>query len=202
MTAKDLRQIARLAIFVGKRGRGSNMRAISKACEDRKIDGKVALVVSQSPNSEAVALAHDLGLNVAVIDSQINDYGEALVACLEENATEIICLAGYMRLLPDAVVNAFPGRILNVHPALLPKFGGKGMFGIHVHKAVIQSGEIISGCTVHVVTERYDEGQIILQKECPVSKSDTPESLATKVGVLEYETYPEAIQMLWKKIRA
>ncbi|MFN3683119.1 MAG: formyltransferase family protein, partial [Fimbriimonadaceae bacterium] len=106
----------------------------------------------------------------------------------------LVCLAGYMRLLPKEVLDSFPNRVLNIHPALLPKFGGKGMYGMRVHEAVLRAGEAESGCTVHLVNERYDEGPIVVQLRCPVLPDDTPETLAARVLELEHRAYPEAVR--------
>ena len=105
-----------------------------------------------------------------------------------------------MFLLPQEVVRRYEGRILNIHPALLPKYGGKGMYGIHVHEAVIAAGEKESGCSIHFVNERYDEGAVLLQKKCPVLPDDTPESLAERVLDLEHTAYPEALKMLVERL--
>ena len=113
---------------------------------------------------------------------------DALSSC------SIVCLAGFLRLLPTEVLNGFPGRILNIHPSLLPKFGGKGMYGIRVHEAVLAAGENESGCTVHLVSEHYDEGAILLQRRCAVLPDDTPETLAARVLKEEHIAYIQAIK--------
>lgn len=113
---------------------------------------------------------------------------------------DFICLAGFMKLLPSEVLRAFPNRVLNIHPALLPKFGGKGMYGHHVHEAVLAAGEKESGCTVHLVTDQYDEGEILVQLCCPVRATDTPESLAARVLELEHRAYPEAVRLLMERL--
>ena len=109
------------------------------------------------------------------------------------DGADVVCLAGYAKLVPAEVVVRFPGRMLNVHPALLPKYGGKGMWGQRVHEAVIAAGETESGCTVHLVDEEYDRGPILLQMTCPVLSDDTPESLGARVLALEHVAYPQAL---------
>jgi phosphoribosylglycinamide formyltransferase 1 len=113
--------------------------------------------------------------------------------------TDLIVCAGFLWKIPDSILKAFPNRIINIHPALLPKFGGKGMYGMNVHKAVIEAGEAESGITIHYLNEHYDEGKIITQKKCKVEKGDTPEMLAQKVQVLEHEWYAKTIQDILTK---
>lgn len=134
-----------------------------------------------------------MGVRAAVIEPG-EDYGARLLA--ELGSCDWICLAGYLRLLPSEVLARFPNRVLNIHPALLPKFGGKGMYGQRVHEAVIAAGETESGCTVHYVNEQYDEGAIILQRRCPVEAVDTAETLAARVLEQEHLAYVEALAKL------
>ena len=158
----------RIAILVSGPSRGSNMQAIIEACRDGRIpDSAVVAVVGARDDAPA----------------------------LQKAQPDLICLAGYMRLLPAQVVQAYPMRILNIHPALLPLFGGKGMYGLKVHQAAIDSGMKITGCTVHFVDEGYDTGPIILQRCVPILDDDTPETLAARVLPLEHETYIEAIRL-------
>jgi formyltetrahydrofolate-dependent phosphoribosylglycinamide formyltransferase len=163
------------------------MRALVEAVRQGTIPGaEVSVVVAPSATSPALASAQELGVTVAVAKSD-DELVEAFAEC------DVVCLAGYMRLVPAALIAAHPDRILNIHPALLPKFGGKGMYGHHVHEAVLAAGETESGCTVHFVNEQYDEGQILLQHRCPVLPDDTAESLAARVLQLEHRAYPEAV---------
>src|SRR5208337_379575 len=124
-------------------------------------------------------VARRKGLAVGVVPYKIEDYAARLLDLLQSERCDLICLAGFMRLLPSEILDAYPDRILNIHPALLPKHGGKGMYGMHVHEAVLAAGDKESGCTVHLVNERYDEGRIVLQMRCPVEAGDTPETLAS-----------------------
>src|SRR5687768_1122442 len=162
--------MTRIAIIVGTKGRGSNMRAIVEACRLGRLNATVSVIVSPSAYTPAVDSAEALGVTVAVIEDFEND----LAAVLTDNGIDLVCLAGYMRLIPESVVRAYEGRMLNIHPALLPRYGGKGMWGMKVHEAVLEAGEKESGCTVHFVSEQYDEGSIFLQMKCPVEPYDTP----------------------------
>lgn len=186
----------RIAILVGTKGRGSNMRAIIEACQSGRIPGEVVAVFSPKDNTPAVQNAHALGTEVIIVNPDEPDFAVHFLSLVHCMRIDLLCLAGYMRLLPKEIVQAMPGRILNIHPALLPKFGGKGMYGMKVHEAVIASGEKESGCSVHYVTEKYDEGEILLQKKCPVYPEDTSQSLAERILPLEHECYVEAIN-LW-----
>lgn len=193
---------ARIAVLVGSQGRGSNMRALAEACARGELPARVGLVVSPREESGAVASARELGLDVAVLPYKDPAYAERLVALLQGATTDWVCLAGTMRLLPSEVLAAYPDRVLNIHPALLPKFGGKGMYGIHVHEAVLASGESESGCTVHRVNERYDEGEIVLQLRCRVDPGDTAETLAARVLQLEHQAYAKALAMEIERVRS
>ncbi|MER3414441.1 MAG: phosphoribosylglycinamide formyltransferase [Armatimonadota bacterium] len=189
----------RLAVLVGTKGRGSNMEAIVRACKDGRLPMEVVCVIAPSSNAPALYRARFLGAPVRVIESKGDRFANDLLAVLEAERVDLLCLAGFMRLLPEQVVRALPSRILNIHPALLPKFGGKGMYGMRVHEAVIASGDRESGATVHFVNERYDEGSILLQKRVPVEEGDTPETLAARVLLVEHETYVEAIRLWWER---
>ena len=179
--------------MVGPKGRGSNMAALAAACATGMIDAEIAVVIAPKEGSPALDRANELGLKTAVVEPG-EDFGERLLAAFE--GCQVVCLAGFLRLLPAEVLAAFPDRVLNIHPALLPKFGGKGMYGHHVHEAVLAAGETESGCTVHLVNEKYDEGRILVQKRCPVHPEDTPDTLAARVLELEHEAYPEALNLI------
>jgi len=140
-----------------------------------------------------------MGLDVAIVPPTEEGYGTAMKDALA--GCDWVCLAGYLRLLPVEVLRAFPGRILNIHPALLPKFGGKGMYGSRVHEAVLNAGETESGATVHFVNERYDEGEIVVQFKCPVLKKDTPQTLAGRVLALEHGAYVRALKQLLRSAK-
>ena len=143
-----------------------------------------------------------MGLHVEVIaPDPLDTYGERLLGALQAAGAKWICLAGYTRLLPAQVLAAYPNRVLNVHPALLPKYGGKGMYGMRVHEAVLGSDDTESGCTVHFVNEHYDEGAIILQRTAPRLPDDTPETLAKRVLGQEHLAFPEALAEVIRRER-
>lgn len=192
--------MARIAILVSGKGRGTNMEAIIRACQSGVIpQSEVVLVVGTRPDAPALARAEALGVPTMIVNPRDfpddSAYGDTLLWVLERVQPDLICLAGYMRLLPECVVKAYPNRIMNIHPALLPQFGGKGMYGLRVHEAVLQSGAKETGCTVHFVDEHYDTGPIILQRAIPVLEGDTPETLAERLLPVEHATYVEAIRL-------
>jgi formyltetrahydrofolate-dependent phosphoribosylglycinamide formyltransferase len=154
---------------------------------------RVGLVVSDRPGAGALGRARTACVPERVIstkDRNPDDVAAETLAALAEHGVQVVCLAGYLKLLPAPVVQAFPGRILNIHPALLPAFGGKGMWGMHVHRAVLESGARLSGPTVHLVDEAYDRGRILAQWPVPVLPGDTTESLAARVLAVEHRLYP------------
>lgn len=183
----------RVAFFVGTKGRGSNMACLVTACLSGDITAIPSLVISPKDKTPAVIRAESLLVPVAVVQKG-DDYRARLLSALSDAEIDYICLTGYMFLLPVEIVQKYEGRILNIHPALLPKYGGKGMYGKHVHEAVLAAGDTESGCSVHVVTEQYDEGQVVLQKRCPVLPGDTVETLAERVLGLEHTAYAEALK--------
>lgn len=192
--------MARIVILVSGHGRGTNMEAIIRACQSGRIpDSQVVLVIGTREEAPAIQKARALGVPTAIVSPRefpdSETYGDALLEALQRVQPDLICLAGYMHLLPACVVHAYEGRIMNIHPALLPNFGGKGMYGLRVHEAVLQSGAKETGCTVHFVDENYDTGPIILQRKIPVLEGDTPESLAERLLPVEHETYIEAIRL-------
>ncbi len=188
--------MVKVAILVGGKTRGSNMEAIALACANGSVPAKVTIVIAPHAESPAMDTATRLKLPTAALSSKEEDYENKLVHALREADADYVCLCGYLSLLPELVLRLFPNRVLNIHPALLPKFGGKGMYGIRVHQAVVAAREVESGCTVHLVTNQYDEGEVLLQKTCPVLPEDTPETLATRVLFLEHAAYPEALKKL------
>ncbi len=188
----------RIAVLLsGRQGRGSNMSAIAAACVSGQISGTVAAVIGNYADSPALTRARDLGLPAQSISSRQEEtaYADALLSALQAAQTDLVCLAGYMRKVPSAVIAAYPGRILNIHAALLPSFGGQGMYGHHIHEAVLAYGAKVSGCTVHFVDEHYDTGPVIVQSVVPVEENDTPETLAARVLAAEHAAYPHAVAL-------
>jgi formyltetrahydrofolate-dependent phosphoribosylglycinamide formyltransferase len=189
-----------LAVFVGPRGRGSNLMALHAAAQEGRLSARIVAVIAGRKDAPALIRAEESGIPTFAIDpkryEEDEQYGAALMAILRDTGADTIALAGYLRRLPTAIVEKYRHRIVNVHPALLPAFGGKGMYGHHVHHAVLEYGVKVSGCTVHFVDEAYDTGPIILQKVVPVEEDDTPETLAARVLTQEHAAYIEALQLL------
>jgi len=182
----------RIAAFAS--GRGSNLNAILTKIESGALrNAKIVLVVSNNSNSGALALARRHEIEAvhlsAIAYPNPAEYERVMIELLTDCRIQLILLAGYMKLLPAEVVRRFPERILNIHPALLPRHGGKGMYGLNVHKSVIESGDTESGVTIHYVNEKYDDGSIIRQQKVPVLHDDTPERLAARVLEVEHDLY-------------
>lgn len=179
-------------------GRGSNFQAIFDAIQQDLLPARVTLVLSNKGDAGVLELARALSLPaVHLSHKQFPDeasFASAMLDALKKHDVHIIALAGYLKKVPSAVVREYRNRILNIHPALLPSFGGAGMYGHHVHEAVIASGARFSGATVHLVDEEYDRGPIVLQKTVPVETGDNPETLAAKVLKIEHEIYPLALK--------
>ncbi|MDP8240738.1 MAG: phosphoribosylglycinamide formyltransferase [Candidatus Hatepunaea meridiana] len=185
-----------LAIFLS--GTGSNFKAIAEAIEQGKIPAKITLVASNKPDTLGLITAKDMGFYTTVFQrSEYPDgasFANYMLGILSEREVHLIALAGYLRKIPPNVLRAFSNRIVNIHPALLPKFGGKGMYGMNVHRAVIEAGESESGVTIHSVNEEYDCGEIIAQRRVPVLTDDIPETLAARVLKVEHQFYSEVIK--------
>lgn len=188
-----------IAIMVSGHGRGSNMQAIIDACGEGRITGRVAVVIGVKDDAPAMERARSQGIATAEIRPKAFDsdeaYGAAILDVLTEHQVDLICLAGYMRILPASICSTYKHRVMNIHPALIPLFCGKGMYGEHVHQAAVDYGVKVSGCTVHFVDEQYDTGPIILQRTVPVEEGDTAETLAARVLVQEHIAYPQAVQL-------
>lgn len=182
-------------IIVFASGSGSNAENIIKYFKD---SGKVKVTCLLSNNPEAYALkrAESLGISTKVFTREgFYDNGEVLEFLLRSQP-DLIVLAGFLWLVPQNIVKAFPNRIVNIHPALLPKYGGKGMYGSRVHEAVLRNGEKESGITIHFVNEHYDEGSTLFQATCRIEPEDNLQALEAKIHALEHAHYPEVIQQL------
>jgi formyltetrahydrofolate-dependent phosphoribosylglycinamide formyltransferase len=195
---KNVTDHLKIAVFAS--GKGSNFEAIVKAIKEGRINGAgIVCVVSNNSGAGALETARKNGipaLHISRLQFESDaDFDGHLLDALERHGANFIALAGYMKRVSPAVIAHYKNRIVNIHPALLPDFGGAGMYGEHVHQAVIASGARVSGATVHVVDEVYDHGAIILQKTVPVAPDETPETLAKKVLAVEHEIYPEAIAL-------
>lgn len=192
----------RLAIFAS--GRGSNLRAIYNAIRSGDLKGvELTLVLSNNSSAEALVFAkeHQIeALHLSPLVSGEEFYEGELLKALQDREIDLIALAGYMRKIPDSLIAAYRHRIVNIHPALLPEFGGSGMYGSRVHEAVLAAGKPVTGASVHYVEGEYDSGEIILQSECPVHPGDTPQTLGKRVLQCEHELYPKALQIVINKL--
>ena len=186
----------KIAVFAS--GNGSNAENIIRYFKDNE-EIRVALIISNKANAYVHTRAKNLGVPSCTFSKDEFEKGDSILQKLREYQIDFIVLAGFLLKIPDSILKAYPQRIINIHPALLPKYGGKGMYGNHVHKAVLQAGEKESGISIHYVNERYDEGDIIFQARCPVLPSDTCEELAQRVHRLEYEYYPRVIEKIAKQ---
>ena len=153
----------------------------------------VTEVLSNKKDAKVLERANRLKVSCRSFNRDQLNNSENVLSILKENADYVI-LAGFLWKIPSEIINAFPNRIINIHPALLPKYGGKGMYGMHVHNAVIENNETVSGITIHFVNENYDEGAIIFQKSIDVLPNDTAEDVAQKIHILEYEYFPRIIE--------
>lgn len=185
--------LKRLAIFAS--GSGSNAEKIAEYFANHP-DIVVTLILSNNPQAGVIPRARRLHIPVVLFDRKTFYDTLKVIEILQNEHIDLVVLAGFMMLIPEAMVQAFPNKIVNIHPALLPKYGGKGMYGHFVHEAVVAAREPESGISIHFVNERYDEGDIIFQATCPVTPEDTPDEVARKVQVLEHEHYPEVVEQL------
>ena len=190
----------RLAVLLS--GGGTTMQNLNERTRAGALDAELACVVASNSTCFGIERARELGLPVEVLPrKEYADkfaFSDAVFGACRKHQADLICLAGFLSLLvipPD-----YEGKVLNIHPSLLPSFGGKGMHGKHVHQAVLDHGCKVSGCTVHLADNTYDTGPIVVQKCCEVKDEDTAESLAARVFELECESYPEAIERVWRRV--
>jgi phosphoribosylglycinamide formyltransferase-1 len=190
----------RLKIAVFASGRGSNFESILNSIESGKIKNtEIVCVLSNKSDAGALEFAKRKNIPAVHISRQQyltnDDFASSLIKRMDEFEVNFIVLAGYMKILSPVIVRKFKNRIINIHPALLPRFGGKGMYGIHVHEAVLKSGENISGASVHIVDEEYDHGPILMQETVNIDENETVETLAAKVLKVEHKIYPEVVRL-------
>lgn len=183
-----------IAIFLS--GKGSN--AIEFIQKEKEYDYKVALLVSSIESSPALKLAQDKNIPILVLNKEKFLNGNELVELLQSLKIDLIVLAGFLWKIPDYLLNLFPNSIVNIHPSLLPKYGGKGMYGMHVHRAVKQNQEEESGISIHLVNEKYDDGALIFQAKITLDQNDSAESISEKVLSLEHQHYPRVVHELCK----
>ena len=186
-------------IVIFASGAGSNAQQIINYFKESE-DVTIALVVCNKPGAGVVAIAEKENIPVLLIEKERFFRGDGYLTELETAKTDLIVLAGFLWKIPQALVQAFPRRIINIHPALLPKYGGKGMYGAYVHESVISAGEMESGITIHWVDEHYDNGDVIFQTACPVLDGDTPETLAKRIHQLEHLHYPRVVEEVLKNL--
>lgn len=174
-------------------GAGSNAKKIIEYFHGHK-DITVSLIVCNKAGAGVLKIAEQAGIPTLLIEKEKFFRGNAYADELKERGIGFIVLAGFLWKIPDALIKAYPGKIINIHPALLPNYGGKGMYGGFVHEAVINNKDKESGITIHYVDEHYDHGDIIFQARCTIEERDTPEELAKKIHLLEHEYYPKIIE--------
>jgi phosphoribosylglycinamide formyltransferase-1 len=179
-----------LCVFAS--GEGTNTLNIIRYFQE-KGTAEVALVVTNRADAGVISKVEKLGIKVLLVGRKELYEESELLNVLLKARIDLIVLAGFLWMMPKTLIDAYPGRILNIHPALLPRFGGKGMYGMHVHKAVLEAGELESGISIHLVNERYDEGDILFQEKCRIEPDETPFSLAHKIRTLEHQCFPPFI---------
>ncbi len=193
----------RVAILAS--GRGTNAEALIRFSFRPDTLYRIVLILSNNSTAGVREVAQRYGIPFVHLSSVTHpdpeDYAAALLHTLNTYAVELIALAGYLKKVPAAVVRAYQGRILNIHPALLPQFGGPGMYGLHVHQAVLRAGEPYTGASVHIVEEEYDTGPVLAQIRIPVAPDDTPESLAQRLLPYEHELYPRVLNQQARILR-
>lgn len=183
----------RIAIFAS--GSGTNaQRFFDHFANHQQLE--IALLLCNNPSAKVLDRAKKSGIETFIFSKEELKNSSLVLDLLIEKNIDFIVLAGFMVLIPEEIIQAFPKAIVNIHPALLPKYGGKGMYGDFVHKAVIEAADKFSGITIHYVNSRYDEGDVIFQTECPVYSTDTPESLASRIHQLEHIHYPLVVERM------
>lgn len=187
----------RIAIFAS--GAGSNARQLIRYFEQHPL-AQVQLVVCNKPGAGVLEIAAAAGIATLMVERERFFRGDAYLPVLQQAEIGLVVLAGFLWKIPESLVLAYTGRMVNIHPALLPKFGGKGMYGLQVHAAVLAAGETESGITIHFVDNRYDHGTALFQARCPVAPNDTPESLAARVHALEHKHYPQVVAALVQQL--
>jgi phosphoribosylglycinamide formyltransferase-1 len=198
-TANTNRQSSKINLAVFASGTGTNAQKLIQYFKDSPVAG-VSLIVCNKEGAGVLGIAEREGIPHLLIGKEQFFRGDAYLPQLKEHGISFIVLAGFLWKIPQALVEAYPKRIVNIHPALLPKFGGKGMYGQYVHEAVLQAGEVESGITIHYVDEHYDNGDIIFQTACPVLEGDTPDTIAQRIHQLEHLHYPRVVEEVVKEV--
>lgn len=192
-TIDDSKIMKKIAIFAS--GNGSNCENIIKHFSQSKV-ARVVLVVTNNPSAKVIERAKRLDTDISIVPKDSISDSSIMLPLLREKCIDLIVLAGFMLFIPSFLIDNYPHRIVNIHPSLLPKYGGKGMYGMHVHEAVKENNEKESGITIHFVNNEYDRGEIIAQYSTPVSPDDSAEEIAEKVHKLEYSHYPSIIEKI------
>lgn len=176
---------------------GSNLQAIIDHIKNNDVQIEVVAVISNNSDSFAILRAKKEGINTYHVSSKTTtDVGKQMIKIFKKHQVNLIALAGYMKKIPSLVLELYPNKIINIHPALLPKYGGKGMYGMRVHEAIINANEPYSGATIHIVNNQYDDGKILNQRKVVIEKDDTATTLAAKVLVIEHELYFDTLKLL------
>jgi phosphoribosylglycinamide formyltransferase-1 len=191
--AYKTKEMKRIAILAS--GSGSNAENLIRFFRTHP-SGRVEIVLTNKPGAGVIKRAEFLNVETVVFTRKQFYESNEVVDLLKDRDIDLLVLAGFLWLVPPALLDTFSGRIVNIHPALLPRYGGKGMYGSHVHKAVVASGDTESGISIHHVNQEYDEGSIIFQAKCEVSEGDSPEVLAARIHALEYEHFPKVVEKL------
>ena len=197
LQSSEQNQPINIAVFAS--GTGSNAEKLIHYFKDSET-ARVTLVVCNKPGAGVLAIAEKEGIPSIIIDKEAFFRGDGYVPYLKKQGIGFIVLAGFLWKIPPALIEAYPRRIVNIHPALLPKFGGKGMYGQYVHEAVLNAGEVESGITIHYVDENYDNGDIIFQTACPILPGDKPGDIAQRIHQLEHAHYPKVIAELLHRL--
>lgn len=187
----------RIAVFAS--GNGSNAELLTSYFNNRE-DARVVAIYCNKPGAYVINRAASLNIPLVLFNREMFYETEVVLNDLLERGIDLIVLAGFLWLMPGNIIHRFDKRIINIHPALLPLYGGKGMYGMKVHETVIQNKETESGITIHLIDEEYDKGSILLQVKCPIQTDDTPESLAQKIHKLEYAYYPRVVSEYIEKL--
>ena len=200
LNIRDMHEKCNLAIFAS--GTGSNFINIYNNIINGKINANLNILISNNPNCQAVNFAKNNGINYSIINKfRCKSIMDEILDVLNNNNIHLVLLAGYMKKIPEVVVNKYSRKIINIHPALLPKFGGAGFYGMNIHEAVIKNREKETGITIHFVDNDYDTGEIIYQEKIKVKNEDSPDTLAKRVLELEHKIYPEIVRQFCDKYK-
>ena len=196
VVSQHLLYMKRIVIFAS--GSGSNAQQITEFFQDRK-DAQVVQILSNKNTAKVLERANNLKISAFSFNRSAFYDTDQVLNLVKSTQPDLIVLAGFLWLFPQNIIEAYPGKIINIHPALLPAYGGKGMYGANVHKAVVAAGEKESGITIHEVTSEYDKGTILFQAKTQLEPDETPDSLAAKIHELEYEHFPRVISEILEK---